>query len=467
MAAPNAFLLIPVENQVRELDAKLLLACVAARRGLSSFIGSKRDVDDRIASFPRSIYIAKSLLHGHRKLFRTARQLGHEIVAWDEDSLVHLPAETYYSRRISPVSLACVSQLFAWGEDNAELWRRYPKMPPQIPIHVTGNPRNDLLRTEIQPYYQDEVDGIRRDHGEFILVNTNFNHVNSFSPIRRLFLSSAASDADPTPGRASRGMSREYAEGLRNHKQSIFEHFQEMIPALEAEFPDQTIVVRPHPVESHEVYDRIAQKCKRVRVSNKGNVVPWLMACKAVVLNGCTTSVEAYAMGVPAISYRAAVNETYDDDFYRLPNRLSHQCFDFNELCQTIRNILAGKLGAADGAERNALAVHHLAAMDGPLACERIVDVVEKMAARLPMAPKPALTDRIAGWCRANKRLVWRRSKSRDAGEHKSMEHHRKKNPAISDADLHRRLKKFQALLGAGGDIGLERMNADIFRIAG
>ena len=467
MTSNKAFLLIPVENQVRELDAKLLLACVAAKRGLSSIIGSKRDIDDRIASFPRSIYIAKSLLHGHRKLFRTASKLGHEIVAWDEDSLVHLPAATYYSRRLSSASLACVSQLFAWGEDNAELWRRYPELPSAVPIHVTGNPRNDLLRAEIQPYYQDEVDAIRRNHGDFILVNTNFNHVNSFSPIRRLFLESDTPGAPPRPGRASRGMSRDYAEGLRNHKQSIFDHFQEMIPALEKEFPDQTIMVRPHPVESHEVYQQIAQKCKRVQVSNKGNVVPWLMACKAVVLNGCTTSVEAYAMGVPAISYRAVVNETYDEGFYRLPNLLSHQCFDFRELCQTLRNILDGKLGAANGDERKALANHHLAAMDGPLACERIVDVVEKMAVRLPDAPKPALTDRIVAWCKATKRMVWRRSKSQDAGEHKSMEHHLKKNPEISVSDLHGRIAKFKELLGNEGDIGLERINAKIFRING
>ena len=32
-------LIIPVENQVRELDPKLLLACIAARRGFTSYIG--------------------------------------------------------------------------------------------------------------------------------------------------------------------------------------------------------------------------------------------------------------------------------------------------------------------------------------------------------------------------------------------------------------------------------------------
>jgi hypothetical protein len=46
-------LLIPVENQVRELDAKLLLACVAAKRDLTPIIGPKRKIENYIASFPQ------------------------------------------------------------------------------------------------------------------------------------------------------------------------------------------------------------------------------------------------------------------------------------------------------------------------------------------------------------------------------------------------------------------------------
>jgi hypothetical protein len=53
MTTPKVPLLIPVENQVRELDPKLLLACIAARRGFSSIIGLHREIDFRIASFPR------------------------------------------------------------------------------------------------------------------------------------------------------------------------------------------------------------------------------------------------------------------------------------------------------------------------------------------------------------------------------------------------------------------------------
>ncbi len=39
MTEEAATLIIPVENQVRELDAKLLLGCVAAERGLPVILG--------------------------------------------------------------------------------------------------------------------------------------------------------------------------------------------------------------------------------------------------------------------------------------------------------------------------------------------------------------------------------------------------------------------------------------------
>jgi len=466
MRSKKPVLLIPVESQVRELDAKLLLACIAARRGLPSIIGPKRDVEARIANFPRSIYLAKSMLHGHSKFLKIARKLGHLIAAWDEDALVHLPAETYYSRRLSPVSIGCMSHLFAWGEDNAELWRQYPELPRGVPIHVTGNPRNDLLRHEIQPYYEKEVSKIRKKYGDFILINTNFNHVNAFSPIRKLFLPADKPGEEPRFGRAARGMTREYAEGLRDLKQATFEHFQEMIPALEKTFPDSTIVVRPHQVESKEVYRQIAARCERVYVTNEGNVVPWLMACKVLIHNGCTTSVEAFAMGVPAVSYRATTNDVYDYGFYRLPNMLSHQCFNFEELVQTLKKILCGQLGVGDGEERRALIDHYLAAQRGPLACERIIDVLEKTSAELPNLPMPPLYDRLKELRKATKRRVRRWSKLRKPDSNRSLAHQQNLYPEVPLGEVRARVARFQKVLGDNGRLNVEQIYNRLFRIS-
>ena len=150
-------LIIPVENQVREFDPKLLLACIAARRGFSAMIGSRWEIDNRIASFPRSVYLSKSMTARGGKMLQIMRKIGHEVVAWDEEALVHLPPETFFSRRISPAGIKHVSHLFAWGQDNADLWRQYPNLSPKTPIHTTGNPRGDMLRPEMRSFYAKEV----------------------------------------------------------------------------------------------------------------------------------------------------------------------------------------------------------------------------------------------------------------------------------------------------------------------
>ncbi|HEU4854727.1 MAG TPA: hypothetical protein VFS89_05475, partial [Nitrosospira sp.] len=94
-------LIIPVESQVRELDAKILLSCVAAERGFPVIMGSRAYAHFELASIPRGIYLAKSMRSLSNTMFRIVRQLGHEIVAWEEEALVHPPADTYFTLRLS------------------------------------------------------------------------------------------------------------------------------------------------------------------------------------------------------------------------------------------------------------------------------------------------------------------------------------------------------------------------------
>ncbi len=459
-------LLIPVENQVRELDPKLLLACIAARRGFTSVIGSHREIDLRITSFPRSIYLSKSMTASNLRMFDIMRKTGHEIVTWDEEALVHLPPDTYYSRRLSPVALQYISHLFAWGEDNAELWRRYPALPQEVPIHVTGNPRSDMLRPELLPFYDRQAEKLRQTHGNFILVNTNFNHVNAFFPAQNLFQPVKNPGEKPQFGKAAVGMGRNYAEGLRDHKQAIFEAFQQMIPKLEKAFPSYSVVVRPHPTENQRVYQKIAAHCSRVHVTNEGNVVPWLLAAKALIHNGCTTGVEAYMMRVPAVSYRPQINEDYDLGFYRLPNLVSHQCFDFEQLRDILEKILNKQLRAADGDERNTLVDGYLTARDGPLACERIVSVLDKMATERMVRPAPPLKDRIAGRSLALGRRLVVNIRKYVSRKHAPPEFHHHRYPGISIEEMKKRISYFQKILGDDTPITVTQIFKHVFRIS-
>jgi hypothetical protein len=190
------------------------------------------------------------------------------------------------------------------------------------------------------------------------------------------------------------------------------------------------------------------------------------MACKALIHNGCTTSVEAFAMGVPTVSYRATTNDKYDYGFYRLPNKISHQCFNFEELKQTLEKILGGELSVGNGDEKQAFIDHYLAAQKGPLACERIIDVLKKAAADLPNLPLPPLGDRLLGWYKASKRRVRRWSKQRKSDSTRTLEHQQRKNPEVPLDEVRARVARFQKVLGDNGRLNVEKIYNRLFRIS-
>jgi surface carbohydrate biosynthesis protein len=429
-------------------------------------IGSRQQIDFRIRHLPIGIYLAKSQTIRSVKMFRILRKLGHEVTVWDEEALVHLPPETYFTRRLSAESMKYINHQFAWGQENADLLRAFPGLPAGARIHITGNPRGDMLRSEIRPFFERDAEELRKIYGDFILVNTNFNHVNAFYPVQNLLQSPVEAGVEPEFGRAARGMTPEYAIGLQVHKQAIFERFQQLIPELERSFPDLTIVVRPHPTEKHEVYHEIADRCQRVKVKHSGNVIPWLLATKALVHNSCTTGIEAYALGVPALSYRARIDERYDYGFYRLPNMLSHECFDFDTLIASLEKALAGELGGADGAERRDLINHHLAALDGPLASQRIIDVLEKIAAEASEKPLPARLDQLRGGLAAEWRRLGKKYRSLLSGTVNRPEFQQHRFPELSLDEVRTRASRFRQLLGNGAEISVEQLSSEIFQLS-
>jgi hypothetical protein len=261
-------------------------------------------------------------------------------------------------------------------------------------------------------------------------------------------------------------MSREYAEGLRDHKLAVFEDFQRLIPELEKRFPKYAIVVRPHPTEGHDIYQQIAARCTRVRVTNEGNVVPWLLTAKALVHNGCTTGVEAFVLRVPAVSYRATVNDVYDKGFYQLPNALSHPCFTLEEIAATLDRILRGSLGRPEGDEPLLLVRRHLAEMDGDrLACERMVDILERIAIDQAEPISSAVVHRVDRWLARHGLQLLRQIKSHLPGSHNRPEFQRHRYPGLPLDEVRARIARFQRLLRDDTPIAVEPITATIYRL--
>ena len=323
-----------------------------------------------------------------------------------------------------------------------------------------------MLRPEMQPFFAEETEHLQQKYGEFLLINTNFSFVNAFYPDQNLFQPLKNPGEKPRFGRAAVGMDRHFAEGLRDHKQEVFESFQDMIPRLEQAFPELTVIVRPHPVENPSIYHELAAGCQRVKVINEGNVIPWLLASRAVIHNGCTTGVEAYIMRVPALSYQEKGDPGYDTGFYRLPNTLSHQCSEFAGRRETIGRILAGETGAAGGRERRELMAGYLASQDGQLASQRIVEVLEKIIQESANNPLPSSFERFMGRSKVARRRLAKYIKSFQSNSKYRSEFQRYRYPDLSIEVLRQKVKRLQAVLGDQQELDIQKLGDHIFRLS-
>ena len=443
-------LIIPSETQVRELDAKLLLACTAAERGFSSIVGSRYDIHLRIASLPRGIYVGKDVRQSSLKMFRILADLGYRIVAWDEEALLPFPADRYYQTRVSAEALKHVSASFAWGAENAELFREYPNWG-DVPIHVTGNPRFDLLRPELRNFFAKERDRLRSRYGDFILVNTNFGMLNHYVPN----LTSLSPIEEETVRKVD-----EFTMGLSAHRYKVFAHFKQMIPVISERFPDFNVVIRPHPSENHRVWQEIARKHDNVQVVFEGSVLPWLLACQALIHNGCTTAIEAYAMDQPAVAYRPVTSERFEKE---LPNGLSLEAFDIDELIVNLARAIERK-GPIKSPDQESLVRRHLTGIDGDLACERILDVLETLE-HVPGGHRPGIIRYARGLCRTGLRAY---QKQRNAGIHghkNSAEYQQHRFPGIQLTELQERVILFGELLGRFRSVQTRQISENIFQV--
>lgn len=362
------WLLLPVETKAREFHAKLLLAAVAAEQGWQVLLGEQNAMVRQLAHLPRGVYIDKSIARTKTKHFKRLRDRGHRVAAWCEEGLVYRNTESYLHERIDLDSLAEVDAFFCWGGVQREAILRKAAGQEDKLIEA-GNPRFDLLRTGYRDLFKAEAERLRREHGAFILVNTNFARYNHFNGENHLI------EVQKERGAIKTAEQEQFFVDWRDFLGELFHAFAAVMPELARAFPGRKIILRPHPSENHRRWAEICAGINGVEVIYEGNALPWLLAGEVLIHNSCTTGLEAYLMDRPVLTYRPVTSNTYDSP---LPNAISQDVRTPEALIAGVRQALDG--GSVDGgAEGRSLAGRYYASLDGPLAANRVVDALSRL----------------------------------------------------------------------------------------
>jgi hypothetical protein len=180
------------------------------------------------------------------------------------------------------------------------------------------------------------------------------------------------------------------------------------------------------------------------------------MAASVAVHNGCTTAVEGALLDRPVVAFMPIASELYDD---HLPNSLSHRVTTLDELVDIVRAVLDGRIGAYAGDERRKIIEHYLEGLTGPLASDRIADVLAG-AGRLDALPeRPNALAFARGWLhnagRTGVKLVNRRRPGHRGGA------------AYHDADLQARIARMGDLLDRFDRVRVRERSPYLFDITG
>ncbi len=450
---PRPMIILPSETQSREFDAKLLLACMLAERGLPTIVGSRIAIHNHMHKLDPAIYVAKDFRKPSSRIFKILEGLGASIVAWDEEGLLFFDEQSYYQQRVHAKNLAQVKEFFAWGPLNARITALAPGYHDQL-IHLFGNPRIDLLRPELRSIYAREVAELRQRYGKFILINSNFGILNHYLPTHV----AKPGGKDRLTGKTATPST----DAKLVHLGLLFEAFKAMLVPLAQKFPQHTILVRPHPSESLEAWREAARGQKNVVVIHEGPVQPWLLACDAMVHSSCTTGIEGYLLGTRVISYRPVQSDTFD---HKVSNDLSFQVFSLEDMLKAVADTLQGDELDQGKLVRDQIANELFASLTGELASDKIASrIAECTEAEGFLQPTNFFAQKIAKLHSAS-RSAYRLITTRIPNHKNSAAYSHKRFPGVSLAYVEQRVTDYQHALNRFEKISVRKITENIFVI--
>lgn len=330
-------ILLPIETINREIDFKIALAGNLANQGHKIYIG-QHDFIMKLLPFMNEggLYIGKNFLRkmasaeNGEKYFLLKKYHFNVIYLHEEGAVFPGKEEDWIATLKAHYNLDFYDEnddICVWGDFQNKVDQQ---KGGKVAIHTTGHPRFDLCKEKWQSLYTTKVNEILNHYGEFVLINGNYGFSNHGLGTEYVFSVAGNYNVEDEIQRLKRVDF--YCHSSRQLMAMI-----KLTHQLAVKFPKINFVYRPHPSENHEYYKTIYGGVKNIIINHDGPILPWILASKTVIHDGCTTALEATLAGKPVINYK--VDFCKDNDIW-LPNQMGVQTSKIEEVCMYLKDII-------------------------------------------------------------------------------------------------------------------------------
>jgi surface carbohydrate biosynthesis protein len=332
----------PIETIKRELDYKMLLACLVLEKNQEVIIAQHDRIEKIMLKSNNGVYIGKNIMKNQRTLkanndeysiFNKVKKNNISIVFLDEEGGVYAGGpnriKEVLGERLDVNILHSDDLVCTWGDFQSEYYNKRLNTNNDCRVMSTGHIKFEFTKSKYFGFYKEKSDEYLMKYGSYILIDTHFSYANNAYGISDTF--TIRHGYGPTIKEKLK-LTEYWAD-----EQIKIAYFVTLAKKISVKFPELNIIFRPHPSEDFNYYNSIFSKIDNVFVNNEGEVVPWILGAKCLIHDHCTTSIEAHMMKVPVINY--AVNNSQKHDSY-LTKMIGTKCESENEVLNCIKDII-------------------------------------------------------------------------------------------------------------------------------
>lgn len=304
--------LFPIETTARELDFKIMMSIMLSEKNRIIYVGDQQIIRTLSKILKGGVFYGKHLfgkpMFSDKVYYERLKNRNFKVIHLNEEGAVWPGSENEWEYLMKqserPSVLDSDDFMAVWGQWQKDFDESYEKVKTNI--KVAGHPRFDLYSKKYREYFSDEIKSITDKYSDYILVNTAFSYANNGEDgVNFIFKPTISYDAKDIKHRKYR------FTRWKNQMFSVAD-LVDLINKISLKYPDKNIILRPHPSENTQYYKDIFQNVNNVFVVYSGAVAPWILGCKLLIHNGCTTAIEATLAGKPVINYSTNGDEDFD-----------------------------------------------------------------------------------------------------------------------------------------------------------